>query len=71
MKLALLLLTPLFLIGGIDWDTLQLEQKAQKLSITEEIMITPSFDISKEDMEAQKLKYEAQMDLLYKQAQWK
>jgi len=32
-------------------------------------MITPSFDISKEDMEAQKLKYEAQMDLLYKQAQ--
>jgi len=69
MKLALLLLTPLFLIGVIDGNTLELEQKAQKLSIREEIITTPTFHISKEDMEAQKLKYEENMNLLYKQAQ--
>jgi len=70
MKLALLLLTPLFLIGVIDGNTLELEQKAKKFEFREEIMTTPTFHISKEDMEAQKLKFEANMDLLlYKQAQ--
>jgi hypothetical protein len=68
MKLALLLLTPLLLIGVIDWQTLQLEQKAQKLSIREEIAEPPSFHISKKDIEAQRLKYEANMEALYRQA---
>ena len=72
MKLALLLLTPLLLIGVIDGNTLELEQKAQKFEFREEIITTPTFLISKEDMEAQKLKYEENMNLLYKQAQlWK
>lgn len=71
MKLALLLLTPLFLIGVIDWNTKNIEQmqyKTTKHIISDVIYTKPSFDISEEDMEDQKAKYEANMEALYKQA---
>ena len=55
-------------IGYIDWNTKAIEELQYKTPnhiISDVIYEKPSFDISKEDMEAQKAKYEAEQEKLY------
>ena len=69
MKIMITILTlSILAVGFIDWNTKAIEELQYKTPghiISDVIYTKPSFDISKEDMEAQKAKYEAKMNELY------
>lgn len=69
MKIMITILTlSILAVGYIDWNTKAIEElqyKTPKHLISDVIYTKPSFDIAKEDMEAQRLKYEAKMNELY------
>ena len=69
MKIMITILTlSILAVGFIDWNTKYIEElqyKTPKHLISDVVYTKPSFDIAKEDMEAQKAKYEAKMNELY------
>lgn len=69
MKTMITILTlSILAVGYIDWNTKYIEElqyKTPKHLISDVIYEKPSFDIAKEDMEAQKAKYEAKQNELY------
>lgn len=69
MKTMITILTlSILAVGFIDWNTKYIEElqyKTPKHLISDVIYEKPSFDIAKEDMEAQRLKYEAKQNELY------
>lgn len=69
MKTMITILTlSILAVGYIDWNTKYIEElqyKTPKHLISDVIYEKPSFDIAKEDMEAQKAKFEAKQNELY------
>lgn len=69
MKTMITIITlSILAVWYIDWNTKAIEQlqyKTPKHIISDVIYTKPSFDIAKQDMEAQKAKYEAEQEKLY------